>query len=163
MDRRTLLKSTVFGAVALAGAGLVATVTGRDPVADRERVLRAVAPAILAGAMAADGPARAADLERALAGTRQAVGLLPPAVRADLDQLFGLLAAAPTRIALAGVRETWESVSPERAAEFLAHWRDHRVTLFRAGYQALRDLVLSAWYADAANWAGIGYPGPPEL
>lgn len=163
MDRRTLLKSTVFGAVALACAGLVATITGRDPAADRDQVLRALAPAILAGAMAADGPGRTADLARALAGARQAVAQLPPAVRADLDQLFGLLAAAPTRWTLAGVREGWDTVSPRRAAEFLEHWRDHRVALFRAGYLALRDLVLSAWYADEASWAAVGYPGPPDL
>ena len=163
MDRRTLLKSTVFGAVALAGAGLVATITGRDPAADREQVLRALAPAILAGALAPDGPSRVADLDRALGGVRQAVAALPPAVRTDLDQLFGLLAAPPTRLALAGLTAGWDAVTPQQAADFLARWRDHRVTLFRAGYQALRDLVLAAWYADEASWAAVGYPGPPDL
>jgi hypothetical protein len=31
------------------------------------------------------------------------------------------------------------------------------------GYQAMHDLVLGSWYADASSWDAIGYPGPTKL
>jgi hypothetical protein len=30
----------------------------------------------------------------------------------------------------------------------------------RAGYGALQNLVMGAWYAAPTSWDAIGYPGP---
>jgi hypothetical protein len=64
---------------------------------------------------------------------------------------------------VAGVWQRWRDVSAEDAAAFLDRWRHSRFDLLRAGYAALHDLVLGAWYGDARRWSAIGYPGPPKL
>jgi hypothetical protein len=162
MHRRTLLKAGAAGAALLAIGG-VALVAGRDPVADRERVLSAVAPAILDGALPEGVAERAAAVRRCVDDVGRAIGRLAPASQAELARLFALLAAAPGRRLLAGVHEDWPDAAPAEVAAFLDDWRLHRVALFRAGYAAMHDLVLGAWYADPANWPSIGYGGPLSL
>ncbi len=162
MHRRTLLKAGAVGGVLLAVGG-VALVAGRDPVADRERVLAAVVPAILDGALPEPAADRAAATRRCVGGVGIAVSRLAPASQRELDRLFALLASPPGRRLLAGVHVDWPDASRAEVAAFLEDWRLHRVALFRAGYGAMHDLVLGTWYADPANWPAIGYGGPLAL
>ncbi|MFN3565253.1 MAG: hypothetical protein ACK4V1_04615 [Burkholderiaceae bacterium] len=162
MRRRRFIKVGLVGGAVLAAAGGAALwlkPAARDASMseDARVVLRAVIPALLAGALPADRAlqAREAALERTLA----AIAALPPPTRIELGELFALLAARPGRW-LAGI-DAWETADVEQATRFLQRWRTHRFGLFQAGYHALHDLVLGPWYADESTWAAIGYPGPP--
>jgi hypothetical protein len=164
MRRRTFLKVGLIGGAVLAAAGGAALwlkPAARDAATSDEArtVLRAVIPALLAGALPTDGIAQAR--EAALGRTLAAIASLPPPMRLELGELFALLASRPGRW-LAGV-EDWETADVEQVSRFLQRWRTHAFDLFQAGYHALHDLVLGPWYADESTWDAIGYPGPPTL
>jgi hypothetical protein len=164
MKRRTLLKLGLAGA-ALLGAGTIALQmagrrSGEQARQDARNVLRAVIPALLAGVLPLEPNLRESAERQALTRTEAAIAGLPPATRAELDQLFGLLASRPGRW-LAGL--DWAAASADEAAAFLQRWRTSSFGLFKAGYQALHDLVLGSWYADPSAWDAIGYPGPTKL
>ncbi|GAA4411327.1 hypothetical protein [Quisquiliibacterium transsilvanicum] len=161
--RRTFLKAGLLGGALLAVGGFTAVLVGRDPDADRRQVLLAVIPAVLDGALPDEPQARAAAVARCAEGVDTAIAGLPPAARAEAAQLFALLAIPPSRIALAGVRSSWDETGRDEVAAFLERWRQHPVALMRSGYGALHDLTLAAWYADESTWESIGYPGPLNL
>lgn len=163
MNRRGFLKRGAIGGALLIGGGLLASFVGRDPQQDRDAVLRAVAAAVLNGAIPAEGAARQLALDRALAASNQAINGLAPASQAELAQLFGLLAAPPTRVALAGLTKSWSQASVADVGAFLERWRHHRLALMQSGYHALHDLIAGPWYGDPATWSALGYPGPIAL
>ncbi len=163
MQRRTFLRLSVAGAALLTVGAIAVRATRRSPAearADAQRVIAAVIPALLAGVLPLETEAAAASRAQAVARTMTAIDGLPPATRAELDQLFGLLASHPGRW-LAGL--DWASATPAQAEAFLQRWRTSSLSLFVAGYQALHDLVLGSWYADPSSWDAIGYPGPTKL
>lgn len=129
---------------------------------DASAILAAIIPVILDGALPV-GPDAPGARDEALAGAGQAIAALPPSVRRELDQLFALLAFAPTRCIVAGVWSPWPDASRESVAAFLGHWRDSRFALLRSAYEALHQIVLAAWYGNPRAWGAIGYPGPPSL
>jgi hypothetical protein len=167
--RRSFLKFGVGGAVALAAGGALyrslhlgapdrfnLDTAGRD-------LLTAVVPALLGPALPSAPVARQQAIQANVERVKVAIAGLPLAAQGELQDLFGLLALAPTRRLLAGL-PAWRDASPAQVATFLQEWRLHRFAQLRAGYQALHDLVIGSWYADPSSWAAIGYPGPmPEL
>jgi hypothetical protein len=159
--RRLFLKTGVVGAGLLALGGTALFLT-RNPVQERETVLRGVIPGVLAGALAANGPERSAGIEKALKATLVAINGLPPSAQTEIEQLFALLASAPGRW-LAGLSTDWANASDTQLTEFLQSWRTHKIALFQVSYHALHDLIAAPWYGDASNWASIGYPGPIKL
>ena len=163
VTRRTLLKAGLVGGALLAVGGGAALLAGRDPAADRATVLRAVVPAILAGALPESGEARREAIGRAVEGVGTAIAGLSPAAQKEIGQLFSLLALAPGRLALAGVSSPWDEASVEQVSAFLQDWRTHRLALMQSGYHALHDLVFGAWYGDERSWAAIGYGGPLRM
>ena len=126
-------------------------------------VSRALIPAILEGALPAADPERETAIRHTLEALDRAIAGLSPAVQAEIAQLFALLGLAPGRWLLAGVRPRWADASTEEAAAFLRRWKDGRIDLMRAGYQALTQLVIAACYGSPLSWAAIGYPGAPRL
>ena len=84
-------------------------------------------------------------------------------MQGEIGELFALLGLAAGRFIVAGVRSPWAEARDEEVAAFLARWRGSRFGLLRAGYQALTQLVVAAWYGNPASWERIGYPGPPSL
>ena len=172
MRRRSFLKLGLFGACALAAGGAAyRALRGPAPagyfVLDGEAraALAAIVPAMLGEAMPPPQAAtRAAALDGAIAGVRTAILGLPLAQQQEVQDLFGLLELAPARRFVAGVKGGWLDADPAQVAAFLQSWRTHRLATLQTAYLALHDLILGAWYADAAHWAAIGYPGPlPEL
>ena len=170
VTRRTLLKAGIAGGVALvmlrwlytsdeAPATPSARAASLD-VAARD-IVAAIVPELLKGAIPPED-ALAARSE-VLAGVERAIAGLPPATRNELDELFSLLAFAPTRCLVAGVWSPWPKASPDAIADFLDRWRDSRFALLRSAYGALHQLVLAAWYGNPRSWSAIGYPGPPSL
>jgi len=170
ISRRTLLKAGVASGVALVLARWLyvqTSATAADPsfaaLDGRARsVVAAIVPVMLEGALPAGDAAIAARGE-VVAGVDRAVAGLSPAVRAELDELFSLLAFAPARCVVAGVWSPWQEASRESIAAFLERWRDSRFALLRSGFSALHQLILGAWYANPRAWPVIGYPGPPAL
>ena len=171
ITRRTLLKAGVAGVAALVAARWLyttvsapsKTTTSDAPLDSNARaILAAIIPVLLDGALPG-GPDAAGARDEALAGAAQAIAGLPPAVRSELDQLFALLAFAPTRCIVAGLWSPWPDASRESIAAFLGRWRDSRFSLLRSAYEALHQIVLGAWYGNPRTWSAIGYPGPPSL
>jgi len=164
MQRRAFLRLSLLGVAVLGASAVALRISGRNTPAearaDTTLVLRAVIPAVLAGVLPLDPGASQAAQGRSLEHTLAAIDGLPPATRAELDQLFGLLASHPGRW-LAGL--DWADASADQVASFLQRWRTSSFDLFVAGYQAMHDLVLGSWYADPSSWDAIGYPGPTKL
>lgn len=171
--RRTFIKTGLAGSALLAlaaafhrqldRAGKDVLVAGHPLGSALPRVVRAVAPVMLRGSFPESGPARAAALERSVAGVAEAVAALSAAAQREVAELFALLDLAPTRIAVAGLGSDWEHAEPAEIEAFLRRWRSSGTDLLKSGYLALHDLVLGAWYADPSTWAEIRYPGPPVL
>jgi len=166
MRRRTLLKVGLVGGALLTTAG-VATwwfkpqAQDAAQAAETRTVLRAIMPALLAGALLADSATRAQAIESSLQRTLAAIASLPLPTRLELGELFALLASSPGRW-LAGV-DDWDHAGEAEVTAFLQHWRTHAFDLFQVGYHALHDLVLGPHYADPGTWSRIGYPGPITL
>jgi hypothetical protein len=168
--RRSFLKAGALGALVLAAGGGIYRYT-HPPQAQRfvldgaaRTALNAIVPAVLAGCLPADPAARARAVRATTERVHQTILGLPLATQKEVQDLFGLLALAPARRLLAGVKHDWASAPVDEVSNFLQDWRVHRVGLLRTAYQALHDLVLGSWYSDPEHWAAIGYPGPiPEL
>lgn len=173
LTRRTWLKTGVAGAALLGTAwwlrqpldrwGRSALAQAAPLDAAMAEVLPALLPLVLAGALPQEPGARQAALARGLDGVRSAVAALSAPAQREVAELFALLTLAPTRIALAGLRRPWAQASEAELQAFLEGWRHSSIGLLRSAYQALHDLMLGAWYADASQWGAIGYPGPPEI
>lgn len=165
MTRRQLLVRSAAGAAALAIAGAIYEFMpehpGRDAayryvvLDDEDRVIAtAIAPVMLGVEGATPQAVRGLDV--AMAG-------LPLEVRAQLRQLFGILRFPPTRMVVCGIWQPWHHARPAQIARFLSAWRDSPVTQLRAGYDALHQLIMSAWYGNTDAWAAVGYSGPPKI
>ena len=165
-SRRTFLKAGAVAALALAAGGGLYRYTHPPAPPDFEldgearAALGAIVPAILAGALPVDAQARARAVAASIERVHQTILGLPPATQKEVQDLFSLLALAPARRLLTGVKHGWAQAGEQEVAAFLQGWRSHRFALLRTAYHALHDLVLGSWYSDPAHWAAIGYPGP---
>ncbi len=164
-SRRTFLKAGGLAALALAAGGALyrARYSGTPHRfaldGEARAALHAILPAILAGALPQDA-GREAALTSTVDGVHQAILSLPPGTQKEVQDLFGLLALAPARRLLTGLKGGWEGAHIDEVSACLEDWRLHRLGLLRSAYHALHDLALGAWYAQPASWAAIGYPGP---
>jgi len=48
----------------------------------------------------------------------------------------------------------------EEQDRYLASWRQSGIPFKRMGFQALKRIALTAYYASEESWTGIGYAGP---
>jgi hypothetical protein len=163
VSRRSFLKVGFFGAVALAAAGgLYRTLKSPAPPqrfaldATARAALQAIIGAMLQGTM----PNTPEASEHALTLTLGSIAGLPLATQKQVQDLFVLLTLGPSRRFLAGVPDDWANAKRDDVAAFLQSWRMHRFMMLQSAYHALHDLIFGGWYADQANWAAIGYPGP---
>lgn len=163
VTRRSFLQLGIGSAALLAGFGLAWQYVGRHRTDDRRQVLRATIPVILDGVLPAADPERAQAVETILCEVETAIEGLSPAAQDELRALFLALAAAPSRLLLAGLAVPWNDADADAVNATLQRWRTHRLSLLQLAYHALHDLILGTAYADEARWAAIGYPGPPAL
>lgn len=131
--------------------------------ANERAIVAAIAPVMLDGALPRDPLVRAGAVQEVVGGMEIAVAGLPLELRAQLDQLFGLLRVPLTRRFVAGVRDAWPDAKPEEIAQFLTSWRYNRVARLRGAYDALHQLVMASWYGNERAWTAIGYAGPPHV
>jgi hypothetical protein len=173
LTRRQLIRTGFAGTIVLAAAGCARSTSMapfedpgyqyRELTAGDRRLIAAVAAAMLAGALPAAASAQSAAIVQAVRGVDVAVAGLTPDVSGEVHQLFGLLQFPLTRALAAGIWSSWDDASTADVAAFLQRWRFSGIGLFRTGYQALHQLVMSAWYGNNVSWPRIGYPGPPTV
>lgn len=175
VTRRELIKTGIAGAFLLSVAGCMrsngsaqgpfddASYTYRQLSRADRTMFAAIAVAMLAGALPEEPRARAAAIVQAVRGVDVALDGLPPGMTDEAHQLFGLLEFPLTRGVTAGIWSSWNDAASSDVSAFLNNWRLSGFTLFRSGYQALHQLLMSAWYGNSISWARIGYPGPPRV
>lgn len=168
MQRRRLLQVGAVSALLLgaAGAGLVwwrpGLQQGRLTPAARQ-VVAAVALAVLGPLLPAEAAARALALQAHLGRVEATISGLSPALQAEVGQLLSLLATPPARLALTGLAHDWGEAPVTAVQAMLQDLRCSSLALRQQVYHALRDLSNAAYFADAAAWPVIGYPGPRVL
>jgi len=131
--------------------------------ADAADVMRAIAAAMLDGALPGDATTRRAAIDETVDAVGTAIAGLPPLAREELATLFALLAFAPLRVAFANVDTGWRDADVAATNAFLDRLQTSRWSVKRVAYDALHQLTFAAWYANPRTWPSIGYPGPPTL
>jgi hypothetical protein len=166
MQRRTWLQLGLVSTAVLAAAG-AGVALSTPPGFAQGRLSdagRTVAMAIARGVLGDRLPKADAERQQALAGHVQrleaAIGNFPSAVQLEVAELFMILGTAPGRIALAGVRDAWPEASVASIQAGLQSMLTSSMALRQQAYHALRDLTQGAYYADAATWRDMAYPGP---
>lgn len=168
MRRRSLLALGAVSAVVLAvGGGTIALL---QPGL-REARLSPAGRAVFAGASRGllDGslPAAGPELTQALDGLLERIdgliGGLPPHAQSELSQLLALLSSSAGRRAVTGLADPWPDASVADIQQALQGMRVSSLSLKQQAYQALHDIVGSAYFSDARTWGLLGYPGPLKL
>ncbi len=168
MQRRRFLKLGVGAAavLALAGGGLAlfqpGLAQGRLSPAGRE-VFEAAARAVLDGSLPDEPAQRAVALQAHLQRLDDALAAFPTSVQTELSQLLAILAAAPGRVAFAGLSAPWSDATVPQLQVALQSMRTSSLALRQQAYHALRDLTNAAYYADPLAWSLLGYPGPRAI
>lgn len=168
MQRRTIFRLGVGAALILASAGGAISLfrpgvsEGRLTPAGRA-VFAAVARAVLDGSLPADSKAMPAVMDAHLERVSDAVAAFPASTRDEISQLLALLAAAPGRVALAGLNQDWDRASIADIQRALQSMRTSTLDLRQQAYHALRDLTNAAFYSNPDAWPLLGYPGPTPV
>ena len=127
---------------------------------DDRLLLWAIIPAYLDGAL----PVEEINLRfELLHSIDSAISLLPQSTQDELRELLDVLTHQLGRAFLANVWTSWNSTGANQVEEFLKRWRESFITLLRAGYLGLHQLIFGSFFAESFAWQAIGYPGPPEL
>ncbi len=168
MQRRSLLKLGIGAAalLALAGGGVAlfqpGLANGRLTAAGKT-VFEAIARAVLDGSLPTAASERRVALDAQLKRLDDVVLAFPAPVQGELSQLLSILATAPGRRLLAGLATDWPHASVAELQAALDDMRLSALVTRQQAYHALRDLTNAAFYADAAAWPLLGYPGPRRL
>lgn len=168
MQRRSLLTLGAISATALALAGgafalLQPGLREGSLSAAGRRVFSGASRALLDGSLPAGSEALQTALDGLLARIDVLVAALPLYAQSELSRLLAVLSSAGGRRALAGVGQPWESAAVADIQQALQSMRVPRVSLRQQAYQALHDIVGSAYFSDAATWSLLGYPGPLKI
>lgn len=169
--RRGFLKTGLVGGVLLACAGVGYVATRKGPghalPAGGLKVLDAQEFSVLAAIAARVIPDRAGFPtveEIGVAATADALlERVDPSAQQELKQLLQLFDNALSNALFGGHFRPFTALLPPAQDEVLRGWRDSRLLLRRTGFQALRGLVLAAYYGDPRTWKAVGYPGPVEV
>jgi hypothetical protein len=168
MRRRGLLTLGIVAATVLAaGGGALALLQpgwrdGRLTQRGRD-VLACIAGALLDGILPTDVAGAQREVQALLVRLDATIAAFPPHVQAELSQLLALLGSTGGRIAFAGLQQDWLEASVSQRAAALQAMRASSLQLRQQAYQALHDLVGSAYFSDAATWHLLGYPGPMRI
>lgn len=170
MQRRSFFKLGIASAATLAVAGGIAAwqmpkgleSDGRLGPSGR-LVFAAVGNAILDSSLPAQNQARALAMDALLGRIDALVQALPPHAQAELSQLLAVLASWPGRNALAGLPEDWALASVAQIQQALQTMRVSSLAVRQQAYGALHEITAAAYFADAASWPILGYPGPLKI
>ena len=169
MQRRTLLKLGLASAAVIMVAGGAATwlqpglqANATLSPAGRE-VFAAVGWAVLDKSLPQEEGSRQIALDGLLKQIDTLVQALPPHAQAELSQLLSVLASAAGRRTLAGLSQPWPQASIADLQQALQGMRLSALALRQQAYGALHDIATGAYFADAASWPMLGYPGPLKI
>jgi hypothetical protein len=168
MQRRRLLQLGLGAAAVLALAGTGAAlvqpgIVNRRLSASSRSIFSAVATAVLDGMLPATPAARERMLEAHLERVQSTVHGLPPHAQRELSLLLALLATAPGRIALTGLRSPWLQASVSDLQGALQAMRVSSLGMKQQAYHALYEITNASFFADRTVWPLLGYPGPTAL
>lgn len=167
--RRGFLKKGLLGGALLAvgGAGYLGTRgTRRVPLPPEgletfDEVEYAVVHALAARFIPAREGFPSIDQVRVAWNADRVLARAEPDVRKEVKQLLKLFENGLANFLFGGRTSTFTSLPPEEQDRVLLEWRDSRLAIRRAGYLALRGLVLASYYGSPLTWAAVNYPGPP--
>lgn len=123
-------------------------------------VFRAVARGVLDGILPAQDGTRELALDAHIKRLDDTLAAFPSATQAEVSQLVALIAAAPGRVAIVGLRSDWNTATSGEIQQALQGMRTSSLAMRQQIYHALRDLTNAAFFADPQAWAAMGYPGP---
>ena len=167
MQRRSLLAlGAVSAAVLAVGGGALALLQpglreAKLSPGGRE-VFAGAARGLLDGSLPV-GDALPHALEDLLGRIDGLIAALAPHAQSELSQLLALLASSGGRRTLAGLAQPWVSASVTDIQQALQAMRISGISLRQQAYQALHDIVGSAYFSDAHTWSLLGYPGPRPI
>lgn len=168
MQRRTLLKVGITAGtlLALVGGTLALLKPGRrdGQLSDAARAMfTAVARAVLGPLLPQGAAAQAQALQAHLDRLQGTIAGMPPAMQSELDELVTIVASAPGRLALVGLRADWLSATDAEVSAALQGLRESSLALRQQAFHALRNITNASYFADRSTWSAIGYPGPRAL
>jgi hypothetical protein len=157
----------VSAAVLALGGGALALLQpgwrdGRLTARGRE-IFAALGRGLLEGSLPAADPPRRRAIDALLARIDALVVALPPHAQGELAQLLAIMGAAGGRALLVPLEADWSGASVAEVQQALARMRFSSLALRRQAYQALHDIVGSAFFADPSTWNALGYPGPLKI
>lgn len=166
-SRRGVLQKGLLGGLLLAvgGGGWLFTRKGNPvPLPEGVQVLSPAEYAVVWALVQRFVPARegfptADSLQTGLACDR-IMSLMEEVTRGELKQLLMLFENALPNFLFGGRTVPFTMLDPTEQDRVLEEWRDSTITLRRTGYQAVRGLVMAAYYAQKSVWPSLGYPGP---
>ena len=165
-SRRDVLKKGLLGGVLLFVGGLELSLCPTKEVAVVKEPLGAFDPrafqvlvAFAARVVTAKGAAPVAIAH----GADRILTYALPETREAMNKLLGLFENALPGLLFDGRAKSFTFLSPESQDAVLESWRTSRITLRRCGYQALRRLVLTAYYQEPTSWGPVGYDPPSDM
>lgn len=171
-SRRVFLKLGAGLSAAVACSALLPGLTGCSPADTPPQpgmawlrpadvaLFRAVLPAVASELEGLDAATRARRIDAAMRNIDGTIAAMDLNARHELRKLLDLLASAPLRWVLAGVRTPWHAATPDQVRAFLARWRGSRIGALNAGGVVLVKLASVSYFVAPDTWAASGYPGP---
>ncbi len=166
-SRRFFLGGTLAGAglLALGGVGLSAQ---SSVMVAPDAPLRALTPrqfsvlVAVADRVCPGGGALPVAREVGVAGAiDRLLSTMHPGDAAELGQALDLIENAAIALVLDGRARPFTACDPAAQDAALRAWATSGITLRRKAFLALKGLIASAYHANPATYAGVGYPGPP--
>lgn len=127
---------------------------------DERLLLWAIIPAYLSPALKLDDSESKLIILQNIDG---AISGLPQSTQDELRQLFSLLSFQLSKALVAGIWTRWNQASIGSLQSFLSSWQESYLTLLRAGYLGLHQIIVGSYYGEPMSWQSIGYPGPPKF
>lgn len=84
-----------------------------------------------------------------------------PSAQQEVKKLLGLFDNALANLAFGGRTRPFTALAADEQDQVLGEWQKSSVVLRRTGFQAVRTLVMGAYYSSPLCWSAIHYPGPP--
>ena len=163
-----MLKRTVL-ALAAVGGTLGGSIFWKRGVSDGRLtehgrdVFKGVARGVLSSYLPDAPGARDAMLDAHLTDMERFVQTLPRSVQMEFAALLGLMANAPTRMLVCGLRRSWSDASVEEIQAALETMRINSLPTNMMSYHALRDITGIVFFSTREHWSLVGYPGPLDI
>jgi hypothetical protein len=168
--RRSLLKKGLFGGAVLAvgGAGFLASRGTRRIALPPEGLLAlsedeyAVVHAIAGRMIPPRENFPSIDEVRVAFNADRVLTHADDGAVKELRQLLRLFENGLTNLLFGGRARTFTNLGPDEQDAVLLEWQDSGLTIRRTGFQAMRAIVLAAYYGSPMSWKAVGYDGPPQ-